>query len=247
MNALAALTERSLISGVRGGGTIFEIFSPLGILAGLTVALHGLVDTGRMSYAQYLVPAVVVQTVIFSALLTADRTIMDHLLRLDERFATLPIAAAVPVGARILATLIRAALALSVALVAGYALGFRMTGGLGDALAFVLIALLLCLAVALGADALGSGTGSAQGVSHLVMVPQLLLFLLSTGIAPEKNFPGWLRPYVRNQPVSQVAETLRGLATGRLAHANLEASLTWCVGMVLVFGAIALRLQRRPS
>ena len=160
-------------------------------------------------------------------------------------WATLPIAAAVPVSARMVATLIRAVLALSVAMVAGYAFGFRMTGGLGYALAFVLIALLLCLAVGLGADALGSSTNSVQGASQLLVVPQLLLFMLSTGIAPEKTFPGWLRPYVRNQPVSQVAETLRGMACGHVAVGNLAASLAWCVGMVLVFGAITLRMQRR--
>ncbi len=245
MSALAALTERSLMSAARDGGMIFEILSPVAYLAGFTVALHGLIDTGRVSYSQYLVPAVVVQSVIFVALLTADRAARDHLYGLGERLATLPIAAAVPVSARMVATLMRAALALSVAMVAGYAFGFRMTGGLGYALAFVLIALLLCLAVALGADALGSSTSSVQGASHLLFVPQLLLFMLSTGIAPEKTFPGWLRPYVRNQPVSQVAETLRGLATGHVAVGNLAASLAWCVGMVLVFGAITLRMQRR--
>ena len=226
---------------------IFEILAPVAYLAGFTVALHGLIDTGRMSYSQYLVPAVVVQSVIFVALLTADRAARDHLSELGERLATLPIAAAVPVSARMAATLIRAALALSVAMVAGYAFGFRMTGGLGYALAFVLIALLLCLAVALGADALGSSTSSVQGATNLLVVPQLLLFMLSTGIAPEKTFPGWLRPYVRNQPVSQVAETLRGLATGHVAVGDLAASLAWCAGMVVVFGAITLRMQRRAQ
>ena len=247
MSALVALTERSLICAVRDGGMIFEILSPAGYLAAFTVALHGLIDTGGMSYAQYLVPAVVIQSVIFVALLTASRGTQDHLLGLHDRLATLPIAAAVPMGARMLATLIRAALALSVAMVAGYAFGFRMTGGLGYALAFVLITLLLCLAVALGADALGSSTGSVQGVSQLLAAPQMLLLMLSTGIAPEKTFPGWLRPYVRNQPVSQVAETLRGLATGRVAVGNFAVSLAWCGGMLLVFAAIALRLQRRAK
>ncbi len=245
MSALAALTERSLMSAARDRGLIFEILSPVAYLAGFTVALHGLIDTGRITYSQYLVPAVVVQAMIFVALLTGDRAAHDRLWGLGERLATLPIAAAVPVSARMVATLIRAALALSVAMVAGYLFGFRMTGGGGHALVFVLIALLLCLAVALGADALGSSTSSVQGVSQLLMIPQLLLFMMSTGIAPEKTFPGWLRPYVRNQPVSQVAETLRGLATGHVAAGNLATSLAWCLGMVLVFGAITLRLQRR--
>lgn len=245
MSALGALTERALMSAARDGALAMELLSPVAYLAGFTVALHGLVDTGHMTYAQYLVPAVVVQSVVFVALITADRSARDHLSGLGERLATLPISAAVPVSARLAATLVRAVLVLSVAMVAGYAFGFRMTGGVGYALAFVLIALLLCLAVGLGADALGSSTSSVQGASQLLVVPQLLLFMLSTGIAPEKTFPEWLRPYVRNQPVSQVSETLRGMACGHVALGNLTASLAWCVGLVLVFGAITLRAQRR--
>jgi len=247
MSALVALTERSLIGAVRDGGMIFEILSPAGFLAGFTLALRGLIDTGRMSYAQYLVPAIVIQSVIMVALLTATRGSHDRLLGLHDRWATLPITAAAPLGARMLATVIRAALAVSVTVVVGYAFGFRMSGGLRCALAFMFITMLLCLALALGADALGSSTSSAEGVEQLLRAPQLLLLMLSTGIAPEKTFPDWLRPYVRNQPVSQVAETLRGLATGHVAAGNLTASLAWCVGMLLIFGAIALRLQRRPT
>lgn len=245
MSALVALTERSLMSGARDGEMIFEIASPIAYLAGFSVALQGLIDTGGVSYSHYLLPAVVVQTMVFVGLLTADRAARDHLSRLGERLATLPVTAITPVSARMLAALTRAVLALAVAMVAGYAFGFRMTGGPGYAAAFILIALLLCLAVGLGADALGSSTNSIQGASHLLFVPQLLLFMLSTGIAPEKTFPEWLRPYVRNQPVSQVAETLRGLAAGHVPVSNLAASLAWCGGMALVFGAITLRMQRR--
>jgi ABC-2 type transport system permease protein len=247
MSALAALTERSLLSAARDGEMIFEILSPIAYLAGFSVALHGLIDTGSVSYSQYLVPAVVVQSMIFVGLLTADRAIRDHLSGLGQRLRTQPISAAAPVTARMAATQIRAVLALLVAVVAGYAFGFRMTGGPAYAITFVLIALLLCLAVGLGADALGSSSNSIQGASYMLFVPQLLLFLLSTGIAPEKTFPAWLRPWVRNQPVSQVAETLRGLGSGHVVVSTLAISLAWCFGMVLVFGAITLRMQRRSA
>lgn len=245
MSALGALTERSVRDAVRDGGMIYEMVSPIGYLAGFSVALRGLVDTGRVSYTQYLLPAVVIQSVIFVALFTGDRAARDRLCALGERLATLPIAAIVPVSARMAATLMRGILVVLVALIAGYAFGFRMTGGIGYKLAFVFAAMLMCLAVALAADALGSSSKSLQGVSHLLFVPQLLLFMLSTGIAPEKTFPGWLRPYVRNQPISQVAETLRGLAGGHVTTNNVAVSAAWCVGMVLVFGTITLRLQRR--
>lgn len=246
MTALAALTERALTSAVRDGEITFEIVSPIAYLAGFTLALQGLIDTGSMSYPQYLLPAVVVQSVLFVALLTADRAARDRQWGLGLRLATFPIAAAVPVGARMAATLIQGALVVTVAIAAGYAFGFRMAGGPGYVVAFALIALLLCLAVALGADALGSSVESYHGgISQLLMVPQLLLFMLSTGIGPENTFPGWLRPYVRNQPMSQVSETLRGLANGHVAAGNLAATLAWCLGMMLVFGAITLKMQRR--
>lgn len=245
MSALSALTERSLMSAARDGEMIFEIVSPAAYLAGFSVALHGLIDTGRVSYTQYFLPAVVAQSMIFVGLLTADRAARDHLTGFGERMRTLPVAAVATVTARTAATLMRGVLSLVVALITGYAFGFRITGGLGYAAAFLLVSLLLCLAVTLGADALGSSAKTVQGASHLLFVPQLLLFMLSTGIAPEKTFPEWLRPYVRNQPISQFAETLRGLATGHVILSNIAATLAWCAGMVLVFGAITLRMQRR--
>lgn len=245
MSALTALTERSLMSAARDGEMIFEIVSPAAYLAGFGVALHGLIDTGPISYSQYLLPAVVAQSMIFVGLLTADRAARDHLCGFGERMRTLPVAAVATVTARVVATLMRAGLSLVVALITGYAFGFRLTGGPAYGVAFVLIALLLCLAVALGADALGSGTKSVQGAAHLLFVPQLLLFMISTGLAPEKTFPGWLRPFVRNQPVSQFAETLRGLATDHLILSNLAATLAWCLGLALVFGVITVRMQRR--
>lgn len=245
MSALAALTERSLMSAARDGEMIFEIISPAAYLAGFSVALHGLIDTGPVSYTQYFLPAVVAQSMIFVGLLTADRAARDHLFGIGERMRTLPVAAVATVTARTVATLMRGVLSLLVALITGYAFGFRITGGLGYAAAFLVISLLLCLAVTLGADALGSSANTVQGASHLLFVPQLLLFMLSTGIAPEKTFPEWLRPYVRNQPISEFAEALRGLASGHVALSNLAATLAWCLGMVLVFGAITLRMQRR--
>lgn len=245
MSALAALTERSLMSAARDGEMIFEILSPAAYLAGFSVALHGLIDTGPISYTQYFLPAVVAQSMIFVGLLTADRAARDHLSGFGERMRTLPVVAVATVTSRTVATLMRAVLSLVVALIAGYAFGFRMTGGPGCATAFLLISLLLCLAVTLGADALGSSSKSVQGASHLLFVPQLLLFMLSTGVAPEKTFPDWLRPYIRNQPISQFAETLRGLSAGHVASSNLAATLAWCLGMVLFFGTLTLRMQRR--
>jgi len=42
-----------------------------------------------------------------------------------------------------------------------------------------------------------------------------------------------------------VTDTLRGLAVGNVAVGSLASSLAWCIGLLVVFGAIAVRMQRR--
>ena len=115
-----------------------------------------------------------------------------------------------------------------------------------------MLVLTLTLALSLAADAAGvwiSGASIARegGSSQVLLVPQLLLVMLSTGMAPVDSFPDWLHGFVRYQPVSQVTETLRGLASGHIEIGNLAITLAWCVGLLVVFGALAVRMQRRTQ
>jgi ABC-2 type transport system permease protein len=66
-------------------------------------------------------------------------------------------------------------------------------------------------------------------------------------MAPVESFPDWLHGFVRYQPVSQVTDTLRGLAAGDVSVGNLASSLAWWIGLLVVFGAIAVRMQRRTQ
>jgi ABC-2 type transport system permease protein len=141
--------------------------------------------------------------------------------------------------------LIRAVIALVAGVAVASVFGFRMAGGVGYAALFVVIVLAFALAVCLGADALGSRVGSVESSSQLLLLPQLILVLLSTGMAPAESFPAWLGPFIRYQPVSQVTETLRGLAGGHVTLAGLAVAVAWCAGLLAVFGGLALRMQRR--
>ena len=247
MTALAALTERVVLASLRDRDLLFGVLAPVVTFVGFTIGLQNVIDTGGMSYAQYVLPAVVVQAMLFGALTTAERAANDRRLGIGVRLRTLAISAAAPLMARMLYCLFRGALALIAALAIAYVFGFRMMGGLFFAAAFVIVSLLLTLALSLGADATGSVGWTLDSVTQLLLVPQLLLVLLSTGMAPATAFPDWLEPFVRYQPVSQVTETLRGFAVGHVVGSNLAVTLSWCVGLLVVFGAIALRMQRRTQ
>jgi ABC-2 type transport system permease protein len=243
MTALGALTERVVVSTVRDRDIVFAILTPIAMFVGFTLVLQNVIDTGGMSYPQYVLPAVVVQAMLFGALTTAERAAKDHRPGFGMRLHTLPISPLAPVGARMLYCLLRGALALGAAVAIAYPFGFRMNGGLLHAAGFVLLALLLTLALSLGADATGSLGRKMDSATQLLLVPQLLLVLLSTGMAPADAFPDFMQGFVLHQPVSLVTETLRGFSEGHVV--SLAASAAWCVGLLLLFGAIALRLQRR--
>jgi ABC-2 type transport system permease protein len=247
MTALGALTERSVLGTLRSGDLVFAIGGPIAFFVCFNITLRNVIDTGGIPYPQFVLPVIVVQAMIFTAMTTADRAARDHLSGMGVRLRSLPITSLVPVAARMLSATIRAVGALAAAIAIGYAFGFGFHGGAGDVVAFVAIALVLSLALSLGADAMGSVAGNAEAAGQTLLIPQLLLVMLSTGIAPAEAFPGWLRFFVRNQPVSQIAETLRALALGNVQRDNVFVSLGWCAGLLVVFGAIALRMQRRAS
>jgi ABC-2 type transport system permease protein len=108
------------------------------------------------------------------------------------------------------------------------------------------------LALSLAADATGvriSGAPVARagGSSQVLLIPQIMLTMLSTGMAPVDSFPDWLHGFVRYQPVSQITDTLRGLASGDIAASNLATTVAWCLGLLVLFGAIAVRMQVRTQ
>ena len=247
MTALGALTERSALGTLRDGDLVFAIGGPVAFFLCFNITLRMVVDieaTGTSSYPQYILPVIVVQAMLFTAMTTADRAARDHLSGLGSRLRTLPVSSFVPVSARMFSALVRATAALLASVAIGYAFGFEFDGHPVHIAMFGGIALVLSLALSLGADALGSVATNAEAAGQTLLIPQLLLVMLSTGIAPAEAFPRWLGPFVRNQPVSQIAETLRGLTTGRVDTSNLAISLGWCAGLLVVFGVVAVRMQR---
>ena len=251
MTPLYALTRRMVQATLRND-LPFAILVTVANFLFFYLALRNVIDTGGMDYSQYLLPVMIIQGMFLAALTTVDRAVRDQESDFGVRLRTLSIPAVVPLLARMLYCLFRGTLALIAAIAVGYAFGFRMDGGFTNTLAFVVLILLLTLALSLGADAMGgaiAGAHIAQSgtASQLLLVPQMLLVMLSTGLAPVDSFPDWLQPFVQHQPVSQLTETLRGFATGDTAVSNVAISLAWCLGMLVVFGAIAVRMQRRTE
>ena len=65
--------------------------------------------------------------------------------------------------------------------------------------------------------------------------------------SPLEDFPGFLRPFVANQPVTATIDALRAVAVDGDISAALTRSLAWSTGLVLLFGVLAFRRMGRVT
>ena len=247
MTGLVALTERQVRASLRNLDLAFAVLAPVLTFVGFTFGLRNVIDTGGIPYPQYVLPAVVVAAMLYGALNTTDMAAAERSSELGARLRTFPISLYAPMTARLLYCLIRGSVALIAAFAIAYPLGFRMDGGAVFGAMFVVLSLTLTLALSFGAEATGARAKRSDTSSQLLLIPQLLLVLLSTGMAPVESFPVWVQPFVAYQPISQITETLRGFAGGRVDTINLAITLAWCCGLLLGLGYLAVRGQRRRS
>ena len=89
MTPFALLTARIL--GKSRMDLVFAVLVPMSGLIGLTFLLRDVIATGQMNYAQYILPAVVAQALLFGALPTTHRAAPGKASRLRSRMPTLPI------------------------------------------------------------------------------------------------------------------------------------------------------------
>jgi ABC-2 type transport system permease protein/oleandomycin transport system permease protein len=129
----------------------------------------------------------------------------------------------------------------------GYAVGFRFVNGFVPAVAMVLLATVFGLAICVISAYTGLAIGDEESVQAFGLIWLFPLTFLSSAFVPISTMPGWLQAFAKNQPVTYVIDTMRGLALGGPVEANLWKSLVWLFGIFVVFLPLAVRAYRRAS
>jgi ABC-2 type transport system permease protein/oleandomycin transport system permease protein len=164
-----------------------------------------------------------------------------------DRFRSLPIARSAPLAGRIAADVVRQAWSVAILLAVGMLLGFRVgTGPAGVVGAFALL-----IAFNLGFSWLPVLVGmlvdepeKVQAFGFVVIFP---LTFASSAFVPTATMPGWLQAWVNVNPVTLLADALRGLLVGGDVARPFLGSLAWAVAIGLVFAPLALRAFRRRA
>ncbi|WP_039795350.1 antibiotic transporter [Nocardia araoensis] len=246
------LTTRLIAPSVQSGELITSVLAPVTFTASFYIPLKTImtvIGTGFSSYAQYMMPLVILQAAAFTAVSAAFRAATDSVAGLNRRFGSMPIGPLIPVTARLSGSVFRLIIALISASICGHVIGFRFYNGPAHTLGFVLFSLLIGVALIWGGDVIGTMSRNPEATAQALVLPPLILGMLSTGIAPADQFPEWVQPFVRNQPVSQWAIALRAFAgdtgpnAGEVTWSLMFPPLAWALGYLGVSILMSLRLS----
>ncbi|MGW4366543.1 ABC transporter permease [Nocardia takedensis] len=183
---------------------------------------------------------------LFGTLATAITLIHERDTGLLSRMWTLPVPRFGFIAGRLLAEALRTGVATIVLFAVALPLGFRFEHGVAAGIGAVLVPVVFAVGMAVPVIALATVASGAQAVQQLGGLFLLLLFF-NAGFAPVTEYPGWLQPVVRCQPMTPAIDAVRGLTEGGAVAAPLLTTLAWTVGLIAVFGPIAVRGYRRAA
>ncbi len=235
---------------MRTGEFITALIAPVVFTVGLFLPLQKVISafgSGVSDFGQFMMPLIVLQAIAFTAISSAFLAATDSVDGINTRFASMPLSPAVPLASRVATGMSKCAISMASALGCGYVIGFRLPDDTVDsALFFVLVALIAATLIT-GADMIGTLSKSPEATTQILILPQLVLGMLSSGFAPVDQFPHWVQPFVRNQPVSQFSAALRGLADGSAVPSTVFPALLWLAGLSILIVPLSLRANtRRP-
>jgi len=196
-------------------------------------------------YIQYLLPGVLVQTIVFITVYTGVGLNTDIQKGLYDRFRSLPMWQPSPLLGALLGDVFRYSLAGGIIILIGFMIGFRPGGGfLG-----VLYALLLILVFSFALSWLWIIVGMLMKTPETVMTMSFV-FLMPLTFASDifvrlETMPGWLQAVVGRNPVTLLARAARGLMHGNLAIWDVWWVLIWSAVITAVAVPVAMRLYYR--
>ncbi len=250
------ITRRNLLRNVRLPQLLlFSTVQPVMFLLLFNYVFGGAIEgavPGGFEYLQFLMPGLLIQIAAFGAGQTALGLTEDLQNGVIDRFRALPMARSAVLAGRTLADLLRNAAVLSLMLVVGFVIGFRFEQGLLRFLAAFGLGLLFAYALSWVMATIGLKVKSPEAAQSAVFLPIFPLVFASSVFLPTQTMPDWLRTFADHQPITIVANGLRGLMLGEEALApgitvggQVGLALVWIAGITAVFSVLAVRAYRK--
>ncbi|MGW3811351.1 ABC transporter permease [Micromonospora sp. NPDC005113] len=244
---VSALVGRGLRRSVRSvDALITAILLPVLILLAFVYVFGGAIETGTR-YLTYVVPGIVLICAAFGSASTGVGVNQDMTTGMIARLRSLPVLGSAVLIGHIVASVARNLVSTAVVVAVSLLLGFRPTASVLDWVALLgLLALFMCGISALSA-AFGLLVTNAEAAGAFSFVVLFLPYVSSAFVPPE-TMPDFLQGFARNQPMTPLVETVRGLLVGGPVAESAPAALAWAVGFLVVgVAASGVLFRRRAS
>ena len=257
------LTKRNLLTYIRKPDLlVFSTIQPVMFVLLFVYVFGGAIGQvlpPTISYVDYLMPGIFVQTAIFGALQTGVGLADDLQKGLIDRFRSLPMARSAVLAGRTAADTValtfQNVLMLLVALLVGFrfhegivemAFAFAIVVGVGDTFTWV-------------AAFAGLRLKTVEAVQAAMFTLVFPVVFVSSVFVPINTFPSWLQGVAAANPVTIWADTVRLLVIGDAYEAwrtsigdpigslgsLLTLSAVWFIGLLALFAFLGVRVYRR--
>lgn len=242
------LTRRSLRHVLRSPDTIITTaVTPVAMLLLFVYVFGAAIDTGGDdAYVDYLLPGILLVTVASGIAYTAFRLFTDVSGGIFERFRSMPIARSAVLWSHVLTSVVANLVSLVLVVLVALLMGFRSSAGVAGWLAVAGILVLFTLALTWLAVIPGMTATSVDGVSGF-SYPLIFLPFVSSAFVPTDGMPGPVRWFAEHQPVTPIVDTLRALLADRPVGDEGWTAVAWCLGLLVVAYALAMRTYRRRT
>ena len=226
---------------------VFATIQPVIFVLMFRYVFGGAIRVPGISYVNYLMPGIFVQTVVFGSLTTGVGLAEDLNKGLVDRFRSLPMARSAVLLGRTLADLVRNVFVVALMCLVGFAVGWNPTGGPVAVLSGVALVLGFAYSLSWVFAIVGLSvpdSETAQAASFPILAP---LVFASSAFVPVSSMPSWLQVFANHQPVTAVVDAVRDLTISGTAGTHLVSALAWIVGIVAVCAPLAVRRYQRVT
>ena len=223
---------------------VFSFIQPIMFVVLFAYVFGGAIETGG-AYINYLIPGILVQTVLFGAMMTGVGLAEDMHKGMIERFRSLPMARSAVLAGRTISEGIRNVWVIVLMVGIGYLIGFRVQGGAVDFLLAMLLTLLFGFAFSWVSAAIGLSVKDVETAQSAGFIWVFPLAFASSIFVPVQTMKPWVRAVAEHNPISYVVNVARALSLGIPVGNDLWYALAWIVGILMVFVPLAVNRYRK--
>ncbi len=207
----------------------------------------GAIKTPGFSYADFLIPGIIVQNIAFGGFVTALGLNEDLHKGLIDRFRSLPMARAAVLAGRTFSDVVTNAMSAAILVITGLIIGFSFHTSVLHALAGVGLLLLFGYAFSWVFAFLGMLVSSAEAANSVGFIAVFPLTFISSAFVPVRSMPSVLRAFAEVNPFTLTVDAMRSLWLGAPAGNNVWGAVVWALAIIVVFAPLAVARYRRAA